>query len=699
MPTIDELKQVRMDKLERLKKLKVDPYPANVTREHPIEQAREMDGKAVAIAGRVMGLRGHGKIVFVDLVDESGKVQVVLKSDDVTKESLALIDLLDIGDFISVQGTMGKTTAGEISVFAKAIQMLAKSIRPLPDQWHGLKDVEDRFRQRYVDLLVNPEVRNVFKTRSQIITYLRTFLDQNGFLEVETPVFQPIYGGASAKPFVTHHNALDCDLFLRISDELYLKRLVVGGFEKVYELSKDFRNEGIDHQHNPEFTMLEFYWAYANYEKLMTFTEEMVAGLVTAVKGKPVMTYGEHTLDFTPPWPRKTYRDVVKEFSGIDINVSDNEDKLIEAIKEKNIKLDLTGVVGYGAILDTLYKATARPHLVGPMFLTDRPTAFVTLAKRRPDDPRKTASFQLLVAGKEMINAYNELNDPLDQAARWRESEKLGEKGQDEHEAFDSDYIRALEYGMPPTAGWGMGIDRLVSVLTDQESLKDVILFPTLRPEQAPSRTKGPAAPRGKKVEDAGDTLEIMRKITKNQAIELLHAHTQNVNLRRHCYAVGAVMHALALKLGGDPNVWEILGILHDADWEETKDKPEEHTLKTLGWLAELGLTEGPLVHAFQSHNTRHTKLAEIEGIMEWALETCDELTGFIVAVTLVRPEKKLEFVTVDSVMKKWGAREFARAVDRKQIEQCEEKLGIALPEFIGIALTAMQNRHVELGL
>jgi lysyl-tRNA synthetase, class II len=695
MPTIDELKKVRMDKLERLKKLKVDAYPADVKRDHPIEQAREMDGKSVSVAGRIMGIRGHGKIVFTDLVDESGKIQVVLKSDDVSKEALALVDLLDIGDFIAIQGTVGKTKAGEVSIFAKNVQMLSKSIRPLPDQWHGLKDVEDRFRQRYVDLLVNPEVRNVFKIRTQIITYLRNYLDQNGFLEVETPVFQPIYGGASAKPFVTHHNALDCDLFLRISDELYLKRLVVGGFEKVYELSKDFRNEGIDHQHNPEFTMLEFYWAYANYEKLMTFTEEMVAALVTTVKGKPIVTFGDTKLDFTPPWPRKTYRDVVKEFSGIDINAADNEEKLITAIKEKNIKLDLTGVVGYGAILDTLFKATARPHLTGPMFLTDRPTAFVTLAKRRPDDPRKTASFQLLVAGKEMINAYNELNDPADQAARWRESEKLGDKGQDEHEAFDADYIRALEYGMPPTAGWGMGIDRLVSVLTDQESLKEVILFPTLRPEYSPMPTKA----KPKKVENVGDTLEIMRKINKDQAVELLHAHTQNINLRRHCYAVGAVMHALAIKLGADPNVWEVLGILHDADWEETKDKPQQHTLKTLGWLKELGLTDGPLIHAFQSHNRRHTNLAELEGVMEWALETCDELTGFIVAVTLVRPEKKLESVTVESIVKKWGADGFAKAVDRKQIEQCEEKLGIPLGEFIAISLIAMQNRHEELGL
>ncbi len=695
MPTIDELKKVRIEKLERLKKLKIDPYPATVKREQTIDQARQMDGKEVGVAGRIMGLRSHGNITFVDVADEFGKIQVVFKSSDVDKLVKAIVELLDIGDFIAVQGIVGKTHAGEISIFAKDAQMVAKSVRPLPSQWHGLKDVEDRYRQRYVDLIVNPSVREIFKTRTRIITFLRSFLDQNGFMEVETPVLQPIYGGASAKPFITHHNALGCDLFLRISDELYLKRLIVAGFEKVYELSKDFRNEGIDHQHSPEFTMLEFYWAYADYERLMTFTEEMMSKLIGSIQGSMKVVFQKKELDFTPPWPRKTYRDVVYEYLGIDIDAADSEERLLGAIKEKNIQLDLTGVIGYGAILDTLFKATARPHLTGPMFLTDRPTAFVTLAKRRPDDPRKTASFQLLVAGKEMINAYNELNDPMDQAARWRESEKLGEKGQTEHEAFDADYIRALEYGMPPAAGWGMGIDRLVSILTDQEGLKDVILFPALRPEYASPHSKT----KHDTIETIGETFETLRKITREQAIELLHAHTKSVNLRRHCYAVGAVMHALAKKLGGDPALWEVLGILHDADWEETKDRPDHHTLKTLEWLKELGLTEGPLVHAFMSHNRKHTRLAELEGVMEWALETCDELTGFIVAVALVRPDKKLTSVTVESVLKKWRNKEFARAVDRAQIEKCEAKLGIPLNEFIGIALAAMQDHHKELGL
>ncbi len=484
MATIDELKKVRLEKLNALKKRGIDPYPATAKREQTIAQAVSMDGKHVVVAGRVRGLRGQGKIMFADIRDESGKIQAVFKSDDIASKTFELLEFIDIGDFISIQGNVGKTQAGELSVFVKDFQCITKSIRPLPDQWSGFKDIEERYRQRYMDLLVNPEVRKVFVTRTKIVQYLRKFLDASGFLEVETPVLQPIYGGASAKPFKTHHNALDFDLFLRISDELYLKRLIVAGFEKVYEIGKDFRNEGMDRGHNPEFTMLEYYWAYADYEMLMKFTEEMISGMLKEVTGSLKITYQEKELDFTPPWPRLTYQEALLKQTGIDIGSADTEEKLKQEIAKQHITLDVNGIVGYGELLDVLYKHTTRPHLTGPLFLTERPTAFVALAKRLPNDPRLTASFQLLVAGEEVINAYNELNDPQDQAARWRESEALAKKGKLEHEAFDDDYIRALEYGMPPTAGWGLGIDRLVSVLTNQHTIKDVILFPTLRPEK-----------------------------------------------------------------------------------------------------------------------------------------------------------------------------------------------------------------------
>lgn len=489
MAPIGEIKKIRLQKLEEMKKLGIDPYPSIVQRDHTIRQVltteKGTEKDEVTVAGRIVGMRGHGKISFFDVTDATGKIQVVMKAEQLRQRHEGLVGLLDIGDFISVTGTPGRTQAGEPSIFAQKVTVLAKALRPLPSQWYGFKDVEERYRQRYVDLLMNEEVRQIFIKRTRAIDLFRQYLNDRGFLEVETPVLQPIYGGASAKPFVTHHNALDVDLYLRISDELYLKRLIVAGFEKVYEIGHDFRNEGMDKAHNPEFTMLEFYWAYANYEQLMRFTEEMLASIIKEMNGSLTVLYQGQEINFTPPWQRRTYRDVVQEFAGVDIDEADTEEKLRSAIAMSGIDIDVTGVRGYGALLDTLYKKTARPHLTGPIFLTQRPTAFVSLAKRMPEDPRKTASFQLLVAGEELINAYNELNDPLDQAQRWHESERLGKIGTSEHEAFDDDYIRALEYGMPPTAGWGMGIDRFIAVLTNQRTIRDVILFPTLRPEES----------------------------------------------------------------------------------------------------------------------------------------------------------------------------------------------------------------------
>jgi lysyl-tRNA synthetase class 2 len=345
MPTIDELRKIRKDKLAVLRKKGIDPYPASVVRKETILVARDKKGETVTITGRIMGIRGHGKIVFADLVDETGKIQVVCKDDVLDKASHALTELLDIGDFLEVQGNVDATKAGEISVFAASIHIICKAIRPLPNQWHGLKDIEDRYRQRYVDLMINPGVRDIFIIRTKVLQFLRNFLDSDGFLEVETPVLQPVYGGASAKPFTTHHNALDADLFLRISDELYLKRLIVSGFEKVYEVGKDFRNEGIDRQHNPEFTMLEFYWAYADYDRLMKYTEDMLSKLVKTIKGTTKIVYQGMEIDFTPPWKRVTYRDAVLKYSGIDINAADDEKKLMDEIKSKKIQVDTNGVI------------------------------------------------------------------------------------------------------------------------------------------------------------------------------------------------------------------------------------------------------------------------------------------------------------------------------------------------------------------
>lgn len=688
MATIDLLRNARIAKVKTLRKLGFDPYPAVVKRDQKITDARKMEGKNVKVTGRVRSLRGHGKIMFADLVDESGKIQVFFKADNLSKKLISLMGFVDIGDFLSVEGKVGKTTAGEISVIPSDFAIISKSIRPLPDKWYGLKDIEERYRQRYVDLIVNPEVKKIFLTRTKVVKFIRAYLDRDDFVEVETPVLQPIYGGASAKPFVTHHNTLDVDMFLRISDELYLKRLIAGGFEKVYEIGKDFRNEGMDKEHNPEFTQIEFYWAYSNYEELMRYTEKMLSALVMEIKGTLKFSFQGLNLDFSLPWPRVTYRDTVLKYTGIDINKAKNEKQLLKAIAENKINVDLEGVVGYGAILDSLYKAHARPNLTGPLFLTDRPTAFVTLAKRIPGDPDKTASFQLLAAGKELINAYNELNDPEDQSSRWMESEKLGQSGQSEHEAFDDDYIRALEYGMPPTAGWGMGIDRLVSILTDQHTLKDVILFPTLRPEIA----EKPKSQKAKEEKSEGN-------INRDAAWKLIKEHMKNQNLIRHCLAVEAVMKSLGEHFHEDKMLWGIAGLMHDADYEETKSDTRKHAFATAKWLKEIN-ADDRIINAVLAHAWKFVNGApEPQNRMEWALYTCDDLTGLIVAVALVRPDKKLSSVTVDAVLKKWDSKSFAAGANREQIKLSEEKLGIKLSEFIQIALSAMQSISGELGL
>lgn len=480
---LDIFKEKNIEKIKQLKQLGIQAFPQKSERTDTTKEALKKDGLRVTVAGRIMAWRGHGQIQFADLVDESGKIQLVFKTDVLDKEEFDRLSFLNISDIVQASGETFTTKAGERTVLVKKYKLLTKAIRPLPDKWHGLKDIEERYRQRYVDLNLNKEAKQVFYVRTKLISLMRQFFDERGFLEVETPILQPIYGGATAKPFKTHHNALGKDFYLRIADELYLKRLIVGGFEKVYEIGHDFRNEGVEKTRNPEFTQIEFYWAYANYEDLMKLTEELFEFILKKVKGSLKFQSNGKELNFTPPWPRLAYQAVIAKYVGINLNKITNEELLLKAIKAKKISLDLTGVVGYAALLDTLYKKVVRPKLIGPLFLIDYPYELKPLAKRKADNPQLTGTFQLLVDGHELINAYDELNDPVDQRKRWEEDMALAKKGLAEYQVIDEDYLRALEYGMPPTAGWGLGIDRLMMILTDQKSIKDVILFPTLKPE------------------------------------------------------------------------------------------------------------------------------------------------------------------------------------------------------------------------
>lgn len=487
MATIDELKKVRVDKLESLRKLGIDPYPAKVRREHTIEQARGMDGGSVSIAGRIVAMRGHGKLSFWDVVDESGKMQVVLKVDVCCPKAFALVQYFDIADIVAVQGTVSKTQAGEVSVFAQDLQMLTKTLLPLPDAWHGLKDVEERYRKRYLDTILNPEVKNRLLTRSKIIDSIRDFLTDRGFIEVETPTLQPIYGGGFARPFSTHHNELDANLYLRISDEMYLKRLIVGGFEKVFEITKVFRNEGIDIDHNPEFTMFEAQIAYEDYSYGMNSIEEIIEYTALRVLGTTKFTYQGVEMDVKHPWQRFRMVEAVQKFTGVDPlkwkTISDAK-KSIQTmeIKEEKFK-ELKKLRTVGECIAFAFEEAVEEKLVQPTIIYDYPIEISPLAKKCAD-PRFTQRFEMFAFGSELGNNYTELNDPIDLRKRFVEEKKREKAGFAEAHQTDYDYLEAIEHGFPPTCGIAIGIDRLVMLLTDARSIKEVILFPTLRPQK-----------------------------------------------------------------------------------------------------------------------------------------------------------------------------------------------------------------------
>jgi len=485
----------RIEELEELKSKGVEPYaydfPIDSYSTEVKENYVEGESRDVAIAGRIMTVRRMGKASFATIQDSKGRIQIYLKKDDLG-EGYEAFKLFDIGDIIGGKGFVFRTKTGEISVHLKELKLLAKSIRPMPiakevTDEAGNKTVHDqfvdkelRYRQRYVDLIVNPEVREVFRKRSRIITAMRAYLDKKGILEVETPVLQPLYGGASARPFVTHHNALDIPLYLRIADELYLKRLIVGGFEGVYEISKDFRNEGMDKTHNPEFTMLELYVAYKDYNWMMTFVEDMVYDLCMGVFGTTDFELEGEKISFQKPWKRVSMVDAIKEKTGLDIVTATDDD--IKGVA-KRVGADMSGYKSRGKLIDEIFEITVQEELRQPTFLYEYPIETSPLAKKHRELAGIAERFEGFVAGKEICNAFSELNDPFDQKYRFEEQVKAKDKGDEEAQTYDEDYIRALEYGMPPTAGLGIGIDRLVMLLTGQNSIRDVLLFPQMKPE------------------------------------------------------------------------------------------------------------------------------------------------------------------------------------------------------------------------
>jgi lysyl-tRNA synthetase class 2 len=498
-PARSFVEEARRAKLAALAELGVRPYAYRYDRTHTAREAVALyqdamgeHGLEVAVAGRLVSFRSQGKTSFGHLEDLSGRVQLYFRQDELGS-AYGLVKLLDLGDHVGVRGPLFRTKAGEVTVRAHQVELLTKSLRPLPlgkasaadgeVTSHGdLADPELRVRQRYADLAVHPEVRALFELRSRAIRYLRRFLEERGFLEVETPILQPVYGGATARPFVTHHNALDITLYLRIADELYLKRLVVGGFERVYEIGHDFRNEGMDRTHNPEFTMLECYQAYADYRDMMALTEAMVSGLVQECCGTTRLERDGVALDFTPPYPRQPFLELVQRYAGVDLR-SASDAELRAALRRHGVVEDAVADLSGGRLQDEVFKTFVEPHLVQPVFVVDYPKALSPLAKEHREDPLLTERFELFVQGREIANAFSELNDPDDQRQRFEEQARQRALGDEEAQQFDADYVRALEYGMPPTGGLGVGVDRLIMLIADRPSIRDVILFPALRPE------------------------------------------------------------------------------------------------------------------------------------------------------------------------------------------------------------------------
>ncbi|MBP9003422.1 MAG: lysine--tRNA ligase [Candidatus Hydrogenedentes bacterium] len=490
--TEQELRHHRIRKMERFRARGDEPYKRKFDRTHAIAAARAafetMEQGAptpedavldATLAGRITARRAQGKSTFMDLRDESGKIQVFMGEKQVGPEAYACLEDLDIGDFIGVAGRIHRTRRGEITLFASSWTILTKSLRPSAEKWHGLTDVETRYRRRYLDLVANPEVKEIFRKRIFMIQTLRDWLLRRGFLEVETPMLHPIPGGATARPFITHHNAYDRDFYLRIAPELYLKRLVVGGFEKVFEINRNFRNEGVDTRHNPEFTMMELYEAWQDYLGLMEETEEMLHHVISTTVGSEEFVYQGMSLSVRRPWRRIRLYDAIREYAGIDLEATRDRDEAARMAESVGVEVDPT--MGYGKIVDAVMSDKVQPHLVQPTFLYDYPIELSPLAKRKPDNPALTERFQPFIACLEIGNAFSELNDPLDQRARFEAQAALRAAGDDEAQYLDEDFLYALEIGMPPTAGLGIGIDRLAMLCTDSASIRDVILFPQLR--------------------------------------------------------------------------------------------------------------------------------------------------------------------------------------------------------------------------
>ncbi len=714
---------LRFDKVKKLRDLGRSAYAAKFDRTHTLKAGMEAkEGTIVRIAGRIMLFREMGKITFATLQDHTGRLQLAFREEIIGDKEYALLQkLIDLGDIVGISGERFTTKKGEPTILVKEWWMLTKTLRQPPEKWHGISDRETLYRQRYLDTMSNRESFDRFLLRSNFIKAMREFYWAHDFTEVDLPVLVNSASGALATPFTTHHKALDLDVFLRIALETHQKECLVGGFDRTFSLGSVFRNEGMDPSHLQEFTMCEHYAAYWDYEDNMRFTEEMLATLMKKTLGTTKVKIPDRDgklidVDFGGKWPRLSMRDVIKKDCGIDYDECKTADELRKAMKDKKIQLDLDiSKLGRGNLIDQLYKKVSRPKIVSPVFITKHPIDLSPLARMNDENPMITDRFQLVVGGWEIVNAYSELIDPVDQAGRFGAQAEAKKGGDADAHDKDDEFVEALEYGCPPCSGWGMGIDRIVALLTQQENLRDVVLFPLMKP------TKGSVASgqwsekkegtshlplttdhSSEKSLPAANSAHLLQHADYGHLLPAAHGliETHAVQTKAHLIATGAAMEALAKKFGGDPATWKVAGMLHDLDWDSLEKDAEKHCGTTLEqMLATIKAPEELLADIRAHYAHKYGADYPLNTMLRKCLYCVDELTGFIIAVTKVRPSKKIADVEVKSVTKKLKDKTFAAQVDRTQIMECQALLNLSLDEFVGITLDAMKNVSGDLGL
>jgi len=701
MENISDEREIRIEKLSKMRQLNINPYPDRCGKTHNLNEASKLatGTKDVEIYGRLMLKRVFGKLIFATLQDFYGRMQIALDKKDLDDEGFNFFQkLIDVGDFIYAKGEIFKTQKGEITLRTFNFKLLSKAVRPLPEKFHGLTDLEAKSRQRYLDLTMNNDTKERFLKRIKIIKTIRNYLENNDFIEVETPVLQTKPSGAMAKPFKTHHNALDIDLFLRIAPETYLKRAIAGGFEKVFEFARCFRNEGIDPSHLQEFTLLEFYAAYWNYEDNMKFTEKLIKHILQEVNCSLILEYKGTKIDFSGEWPKYSFRELILKHSGIDIDKYPDKESLISAIKEKNIELEKLEFdkIGRGNLIDQLYKKVARPNMINPQFLIHHPIDLSPLARKNDKNPMVTDRFQLVVNTWEVVNAYSELVDPVDQKERLLKQAEARIKGDEEAMIMEEDFILCMEYGMPPISGWGMGIDRFVALLTNEENLREVVLFPLMKPldySQEKQESDDIVADNDTGIINPEDIIDL--GVDKEKLDNLFKEKITSENLIHHSLATAAVLRGVARKFGLNEDNYYYLGLVHDIDFDEEKDMTK-HGRIGADWLKGLGMNEYPL-NAVLSHNEEGTGVKRTS-FADFALTCSESITGLISATAKIYPDKKVAGVKVKSVVKRMKEKAFAAKVNRDQIMLCE-KIGMDLNEFTDIAIKSMIEIADQIGL